>query len=97
MALTTTMLEGRGYIVLAAHIPGEASVSHGSASARFTWLTDVVMPEMNGRDLARNLLKLHTHLHRLFMSGCEPGSSRSRTGYPLSAESSTKSNLACRR
>jgi len=29
----------------------------------------VVMPEMNGRDLARNLLSLYPDLKRLFMSG----------------------------
>ncbi len=32
-------------------------------------MTDVVMPEMNGRDLAKNLLSLYPHLKRLFMSG----------------------------
>jgi len=28
-----------------------------------------VMPEMNGRDLAKNLLSLYPNLKRLFMSG----------------------------
>ena len=32
-------------------------------------MTDVVMPEMNGRDLAKNLLSLYPNLKRLFMSG----------------------------
>jgi len=32
-------------------------------------MTDVVMPEMNGRDLARNLLFLYPDIKRLFMSG----------------------------
>ena len=32
-------------------------------------MTDVVMPEMNGRDLAKNLLALYPDLKRLFMSG----------------------------
>ena len=32
-------------------------------------MTDVVMPEMNGRDLAKNLLSFYPHLKRLFMSG----------------------------
>ena len=32
-------------------------------------MTDVIMPEMNGRDLARTLLSLYPHLGRLFMSG----------------------------
>ncbi|HRF90034.1 MAG TPA: response regulator, partial [Desulfobacter postgatei] len=33
------------------------------------FMTDVVMPEMNGRDLAGNLLALYPDLKRLFMSG----------------------------
>jgi two-component system, cell cycle sensor histidine kinase and response regulator CckA len=32
-------------------------------------LTDVVMPEMNGRDLAKNLLFIYPDIRRLFMSG----------------------------
>jgi FixJ family two-component response regulator len=32
-------------------------------------MTDVVMPEMNGRDLARNLLSLYPQQKCLFMSG----------------------------
>jgi len=32
-------------------------------------MTDVIMPEMNGRDLAKNLLSLHPNIKRLFMSG----------------------------
>lgn len=32
-------------------------------------VTDVVMPEMNGRDLAKNVLVLYPGLKRLFMPG----------------------------
>jgi two-component system cell cycle sensor histidine kinase/response regulator CckA len=32
-------------------------------------MTDVVMPEMNGRELAKNLLSLYPNLKCLFMSG----------------------------
>jgi two-component system, cell cycle sensor histidine kinase and response regulator CckA len=32
-------------------------------------VTDMVMPEMNGRDLADNLLALYPLLKRVFMSG----------------------------
>jgi FixJ family two-component response regulator len=34
-------------------------------------MTDVVMPEMNGRDLARNLMSIYPEIKRLFMSGHE--------------------------
>jgi two-component system cell cycle sensor histidine kinase/response regulator CckA len=29
----------------------------------------VIMPEMNGRDLAKNILTLYPNINRLFMSG----------------------------
>lgn len=32
-------------------------------------MTDVIMPEMNGKDLANALLSNHPHIKRLFMSG----------------------------
>ena len=32
-------------------------------------ITDVVMPEMNGRDLAKRLLSLYPGIKRLFISG----------------------------
>jgi YesN/AraC family two-component response regulator len=32
-------------------------------------VTDVVMPEMNGRDLAKKILQYYPSLKRLFMSG----------------------------
>ncbi|MBF0113391.1 MAG: response regulator, partial [Desulfamplus sp.] len=32
-------------------------------------MTDVVMPEINGRDLARNILSIYPDIKRLFMSG----------------------------
>jgi len=32
-------------------------------------ITDVVMPEMNGRDLAKRILSLYPNIKRMFMSG----------------------------
>ena len=32
-------------------------------------ITDVVMPEMNGRDLAEHILPFHPKIRKLFMSG----------------------------
>ena len=68
--LTKTMLEQLGYTVLAASAPCEAPrLAEQHAAVIHLLMTDVVMPEMNGRDLARNLLSLYPHLKRLFMSG----------------------------
>lgn len=64
------MLERNGYKILAASTPGEAiSIAHEHTGKIHLLMTDVVMPEMNGRDLAKNILALHPNLKRLFMSG----------------------------
>jgi len=70
LRMTRMMLERNGYKVLAAGTPGEAiSLAHEHAGQIHLLMTDVVMPEMNGRDLAKNLLSLYPNLKRLFMSG----------------------------
>ena len=67
---TQRMLEMRGYTVLAASTPGEAMRLAGEHAGEIHLLiTDVVMPGMNGRDLAEKLMALNPHLKRLFMSG----------------------------
>ena len=70
LKMASRMLEKLGYNVLAAKTPGEAielaQVHQGEIQLL---ITDVVMPEMNGRDLAQNLLSLYPKLKRLFMSG----------------------------
>ncbi len=67
---TTLILERQGYTVLAASTPGEAiRLAREHADEMHLLMTDVVMPEMNGRDLAKHLLSLYPHLRRLFMSG----------------------------
>ena len=64
------MLESFGYRVLAAGTPGEAIKLAGEYAGEIDLLvTDVVMPEMNGRDLSKRLLSLYPNLKRLFMSG----------------------------
>lgn len=68
--LSRLMLEKQGYLVLAAGTPGEAIRLAGEHAGEIRlMLTDVVMPEMNGRDLARKMLSLHPNLKCLFMSG----------------------------
>ncbi len=68
--MATTMLELHGYKVLPAATPGEAiRLAKEHTGDLHLLLTDVVMPEMNGRDLAGKLLSLYPKLKRLFMSG----------------------------
>jgi len=68
--MTTKMLERQGYTVLAASAPGEAlRLAEEHSGEIHLLMTDVVMPEMNGRDLAQNLFSLHPNLKALFMSG----------------------------
>jgi PAS domain S-box-containing protein len=70
LEMTTEMLELHGYVVLAAGTPGEAiRMAREHAGEIHLLMTDVVMPEMNGRDLAKNLLSIYPHLKRLFTSG----------------------------
>jgi two-component system, cell cycle sensor histidine kinase and response regulator CckA len=68
--LTMVMLKTLGYTVLTAATPGEAiRLAREHCGQIHMLLTDVIMPEMNGRDLAKNLLSLYPDLKRLFMSG----------------------------
>jgi len=70
LRLTTVMLEKMGYIVLAANNPGEAiRLARELAGGFHLLMTDIVMPDMNGQDLAKELLSLHSQFKILFMSG----------------------------
>ena len=70
LEMIADMLTGHGYAVLAANTPGEAVRIAAERSGEFDLLmTDVIMPEMNGRDLAKKMLSLYPHLKCLFMSG----------------------------
>jgi two-component system cell cycle sensor histidine kinase/response regulator CckA len=70
LKLTARMLESRGYTVVVAGGPGEAiRLARERPGEIHLLVTDVVMPEMNGRDLAKNLLSLYPRIKRLFMSG----------------------------
>ncbi|MGB3211404.1 MAG: PAS domain S-box protein [Desulforhopalus sp.] len=64
------MLEQLGYIVLAAGSPIEAiEIARNHSDAIQLLVTDVIMPEMNGRDLARILVDVIPGLQCLFTSG----------------------------
>jgi two-component system cell cycle sensor histidine kinase/response regulator CckA len=70
LTVTQRMLQKRGYQVLTASTPGQAiQVAREHAGNIDLLITDVVMPEMNGRDLAKNFLSLYPQAKRLFMSG----------------------------
>ncbi|MFH0780825.1 MAG: PAS domain S-box protein [Pseudomonadota bacterium] len=64
------MLERLGYRVLPAGGPGEAIGQAETHAGEIRLLiTDVIMPEMNGRDLAEKLQALYPDMKVLFMSG----------------------------
>jgi PAS domain S-box-containing protein len=70
LAVTQRMLEKHGYKVVSASTPGHAiQLAREHAGNIDLLITDVVMPEMNGRDLAKNILALYPQTKRLFMSG----------------------------
>ena len=70
LEMAVLMLEGLGYNVLkAANIKDAISLSGEQISTIHLLITDVVMPEMNGRDLANKLKLLNPDLKCLFMSG----------------------------
>lgn len=70
LQLTRTILGMQGYKVLTAATPGEAiQIAREHPGEIHLLLTDVVMPEMNGRELAKNLLKVYPNMKRVFMSG----------------------------
>ena len=70
LATCKVLLEKLGYRVLAADTPGKAFTLAGKHTGKIDLLiTDVVMPEMNGRVLADRLQPLHPGIKILFMSG----------------------------
>ena len=68
--LIQIFLEGLGYEVLTADTPGKAlRLAEEKSKEICLLITDVVMPEMNGRDLAEKLQSRYPDLKCLFMSG----------------------------
>lgn len=70
LSLTEKMLKDLGYQVLTANSPGEAVAlaerQHGKIDLL---ITDVIMPQTTGYDLAKQLQAAFPHLGVLFMSG----------------------------
>ncbi len=68
--LTRSMLEQLGYTPLTANRPGEALRLFQRHEGEIDLLViDVVMPEMNGRELAKRLTSMKPSLKCLYMSG----------------------------
>ncbi len=70
LEMTTAILRNLGYTVLEAATPGMAiRIAEEHTGPIHLLITDVVMPGMNGRDLAGNILSLYPDIKFLFMSG----------------------------
>ena len=70
LKLAEKILDALGYRVLTAETSAEALDLAGKHTGEISLLiTDVVMPEMNGRDLAERLLSIDPNLKCLYMSG----------------------------
>jgi len=70
LEVTGLMLQSLGYTVLSADTPKKAITLAKTHDKKIhLLLTDVVMPEMNGKDLAGYLSTLHPDLKCVFMSG----------------------------
>ena len=70
LKLTRQILEGLNYTVLTAGTPKAGiNLAEEHAEDIDLLITDVIMPGMNGRDLANQLQSLFPGLKRIFMSG----------------------------
>ena len=68
--LCKTMLQQVGYTVLALGSPSEALKMADEYKGKISLLiTDVIMPEMNGRNLADHLHRIYPDIKFIFMSG----------------------------
>ena len=68
--LTERILHGAGYRVVCAANGDDALQAYGMPGARVDLLlTDVVMPNMSGRQLADRMREVHPHLKVLYISG----------------------------
>ncbi|MCK5034839.1 MAG: PocR ligand-binding domain-containing protein [Candidatus Sabulitectum sp.] len=70
LEMTQTMLEGLNYIVLSAGLPDMAlKIVQRHEGEIHLLLTDLVMPGMNGQELAEKIIKVSPYTKPLFMSG----------------------------
>jgi len=70
LKMTKMMLERFGYNVLPSSTPEQAiKMAREYGGEIHLLMTDVVMPGMNGKDLAEKLMSVYPNIKRLFMSG----------------------------
>lgn len=70
LELTQTVLKEQGYEVLSARSPQQAQkVAHEHADQIQVLITDVVLPEMNGKELKSSIEAIIPSVKTLFMSG----------------------------
>ncbi len=70
LEMARMMLERKGYLVLPAATPAEAIRIADTYVGKIDLLmTDVVMPEMNGRNLSKKITAIFPEIKLLFMSG----------------------------
>lgn len=70
VALVSRMLDGQGYRLLTAHSPDEAlRVAGGGETPIALLITDLHMPGMSGRALARRLRESHAGMKVLYVTG----------------------------
>ncbi|MDQ1334157.1 MAG: hypothetical protein QG552_1107, partial [Thermodesulfobacteriota bacterium] len=68
--LTERILDHLGYAVLTSASPAEAlTMAREYQGEIHLLMTDVILPEMSGMDLAGEMLKIHPTIRTLFMSG----------------------------
>jgi two-component system, cell cycle sensor histidine kinase and response regulator CckA len=68
--MTAMILRKQGYTIFSADSPEKAILlAHEQGGEVNLLITDVVMPEMSGRDLANVILPLYPNIKLLFMSG----------------------------
>jgi nitrogen-specific signal transduction histidine kinase/CheY-like chemotaxis protein len=70
LKLTRKILHGLGYTILTANTPGEAlRVASEYAGRIHLLVTDVIMPEMDGRELVERTISIRPDIKHMFMSG----------------------------
>jgi CheY-like chemotaxis protein len=70
LKLSKMILQQYGYQVVTASTPAQAiQIAEEYNGEIHLLLSDIIMPEMNGRDLSRKILSIYPNIKTLFMSG----------------------------